>query len=71
MLKKALEPEAPKLVQCNKEYYSCVHVLLNIVNMFSESKTNLPELDKDPNRGRFVKYHFTPEFLKLRTVGAT
>ena len=71
MLKKALEPLTLEPVQCKKEYYSCVHVSLNIVNMFSESKTNLPELDKDPNRGRFVKYHFTPEFLKLRTVGAT
>ncbi|KAF2361848.1 GMP phosphodiesterase delta subunit [Trinorchestia longiramus] len=25
----------------------------------------------DPNAGRFVRYQFTPEFLKLRTVGAT
>jgi hypothetical protein len=25
----------------------------------------------DPNAGRFVRYHFTPEFLKLRKVGAT
>ncbi len=25
----------------------------------------------DPNVGRFVRYQFTPEFLKLRTVGAT
>jgi len=25
----------------------------------------------DPNRGRFVRYHFTSDFLRLRTVGAT
>lgn len=25
----------------------------------------------DPNAGRFVRYHFTPQFLKLKTVGAT
>ncbi|CAK8694343.1 unnamed protein product [Clavelina lepadiformis] len=25
----------------------------------------------DPNAGRFVRYQFTPMFLKLRTVGAT
>ncbi|XP_013419285.1 protein unc-119 homolog B [Lingula anatina] len=25
----------------------------------------------DPNAGRFVRYQFTPNFLKLRTVGAT
>ena len=27
--------------------------------------------DVDPNAGRFVRYQFTPQFLKLRTVGAT
>lgn len=27
--------------------------------------------DDDPNAGRFVRYKFTPEFLKLTTVGAT
>lgn len=25
----------------------------------------------DPNAGRFVRYQFTPQFLKLETVGAT
>lgn len=29
------------------------------------------ENDEDPNAGRFVRYKFSPEFLKLRTVGAT
>nr|CAG4652156.1 EOG090X0D9B [Triops cancriformis] len=27
--------------------------------------------DGDPNAGRFVRYQFTPQFLKLKTVGAT
>ena len=27
--------------------------------------------DVDPNAGRFVRYQFTPHFLKLKTVGAT
>lgn len=27
--------------------------------------------DLDPNSGRFVRYQFTPQFLKLKTVGAT
>uniref|UniRef100_T1JIL9 GMP phosphodiesterase delta subunit domain-containing protein n=1 Tax=Strigamia maritima TaxID=126957 RepID=T1JIL9_STRMM len=27
--------------------------------------------DVDPNAGRFVRYQFTPQFLKLKTVGAT
>ncbi|KAL4223096.1 hypothetical protein ACF0H5_016571 [Mactra antiquata] len=33
-----------------------------------------PEFDQeemDPNAGRFVRYQFTPQFLKLKTVGAT
>lgn len=33
----------------------------------------MPPIDDpdDPNAGRFVRYQFTPEFLKLRNVGAT
>lgn len=27
--------------------------------------------DVDPNAGRFVRYQFTPQFLKLQTIGAT
>lgn len=29
------------------------------------------EEDMDHNSGRFVRYQFTPQFLRLRTVGAT
>lgn len=35
----------------------------------SESDTELD--DVDPHAGRFVRYQFTPQFLKLKTVGAT
>ena len=27
--------------------------------------------DVDPNAGRFVRYQFTPQFLRLKIVGAT
>ncbi len=26
---------------------------------------------KDPNLGRFVRYQFTPQFLRLKVIGAT
>lgn len=34
------------------------------------SRTADQQID-DENKGRLVKYEFTPEFLKLKTVGAT
>lgn len=38
----------------------------------SESEdVNLEVEEIDPNSGRFVRYQFTPQFLKLKTVGAT
>lgn len=36
-----------------------------------EEETASVEVDEDPNAGRFVRYKFNPDFLKLRTVGAT
>jgi len=36
-----------------------------------ESYELIDQVDADPNAGRFVRYQFTPAFLKLRTVGAT
>lgn len=35
------------------------------------TQTDIPADGDDPNVGRFVRYQFTPQFLKLRTVGAT
>lgn len=34
---------------------------------------NLPQItdDQDPNASRFVRYQFPPDFLDLKTVGAT
>lgn len=41
-------------------------------NVESENeKTEDSEENVDPNAGRFVRYQFTPQFLKLKTVGAT
>lgn len=37
----------------------------------SEGSDEVPEEPLDPNAGRFVRYQFTPQFLKLKTVGAT
>jgi len=37
----------------------------------TEEETEEDGEDVDPNAGRFVRYQFTPQFLKLRTVGAT
>ncbi|XP_002126606.2 protein unc-119 homolog B [Ciona intestinalis] len=40
------------------------------------SKEEMPDLPgsvdvTDPNAGRFVRYQFTPQFLNLKTIGAT
>ncbi len=32
---------------------------------------DIDQEEVDPNAGRFVRYQFTPQFLKLKTVGAT
>lgn len=37
----------------------------------NEGTEDVPEEPLDPNAGRFVRYQFTPQFLKLKTVGAT
>lgn len=43
----------------------------NNVQGDSEGAEPEPEEAPDPNAGRFVRYQFTPQFLKLKTVGAT
>jgi hypothetical protein len=35
------------------------------------SEDELIDNEDDPNAGRFVRYKFTAEFLRLKTVGAT
>lgn len=37
----------------------------------NEGAEDVQEEPLDPNAGRFVRYQFTPQFLKLKTVGAT
>lgn len=37
----------------------------------NEGSDDVSEEQLDPNAGRFVRYQFTPQFLKLKTVGAT
>lgn len=39
-------------------------------NFINEDASN-PDDSVDPNAGRYVRYQFTPQFLKLKTVGAT
>uniref|UniRef100_H2YEK7 GMP phosphodiesterase delta subunit domain-containing protein n=1 Tax=Ciona savignyi TaxID=51511 RepID=H2YEK7_CIOSA len=48
-------------------------VLFEIAKPTKEEMGDLPNsIDvTDPNAGRFVRYQFTPEFLRLKTVGAT
>ncbi|XP_068600739.1 protein unc-119 homolog B [Brachionichthys hirsutus] len=45
-------------------------VLFEITKPPSTDKTG-EKRDVDPNAGRFVRYQFTPAFLRLRQVGAT
>nr|SVE79743.1 EOG090X0D9B [Daphnia magna]SVE82160.1 EOG090X0D9B [Daphnia magna] len=58
----------------------CIRDLESGTVLFEIAKPLPPELcdsppgdtnELDPNAGRFVRYQFTPHFLKLRTVGAT
>lgn len=41
----------------------------NLVNEDAPSQEDLSSIDT--NAGRYVRYQFTPQFLKLKTVGAT
>lgn len=41
----------------------------NLVNADAKSQEDLTNIDS--NAGRYVRYQFTPHFLKLKTVGAT
>ncbi|XP_064612755.1 protein unc-119 homolog B-like isoform X2 [Liolophura sinensis] len=36
-----------------------------------EEDVDIDSEEVDPNAGRFVRYQFTPQFLRLKTVGAT
>nr|CAG4645804.1 EOG090X0D9B [Lynceus sp. MCZ IZ 141354] len=55
----------------------CIRDLESETVLFEIAKPTPPEAgdiddeSSDPNAGRFVRYQFTPQFLKLKTVGAT
>lgn len=46
-------------------------VLFEIAKPPAAERDDDDDEEVDPNAGRFVRYHFTPAFLRLRTVGAT
>lgn len=55
-------------------YSEDLSILLLFFHICEDSEEVEPEPEQeelDPNAGRFVRYQFTPQFLKLRTVGAT
>lgn len=41
------------------------------VSAGEDAVTSVADDQVDPNAGRYVRYQFTPQFLKLKTVGAT
>ena len=43
----------------------------NLCDSGDDEDSNDADEEADPNAGRFVRYQFTPQFLKLNTVGAT
>ncbi|XP_052544785.1 protein unc-119 homolog A [Tympanuchus pallidicinctus] len=46
-------------------------VLFEITKPAASEREHNDKKDVDPNAGRFVRYQFTPAFLRLRQVGAT
>uniref|UniRef100_A0A663MJW0 Protein unc-119 homolog A n=1 Tax=Athene cunicularia TaxID=194338 RepID=A0A663MJW0_ATHCN len=46
-------------------------VLFEITKPAASEREHNDRKDIDPNAGRFVRYQFTPAFLRLRQVGAT
>uniref|UniRef100_A0A8B9PJK5 Protein unc-119 homolog A n=1 Tax=Apteryx owenii TaxID=8824 RepID=A0A8B9PJK5_APTOW len=46
-------------------------VLFEITKPPASEREHNDKKDIDPNAGRFVRYQFTPAFLRLRQVGAT
>lgn len=51
----------------------CVHAcaLTALLCVLSDQDAEEESVDVDISVGRFVRYQFTPAFLRLRTVGAT
>lgn len=55
-------------VKTNFQWNSFVVALLFFLAVPEDDEENR---EADASAGRFVRYQFTPAFLKLRTVGAT
>lgn len=54
--------------------FTCLSILTwtNFLGLLDSLELeNNGDLENDSNAGRFVRYQFTPHFLKLKTVGAT
>lgn len=53
------------LFHCPKHYYA-------FFSFEFAGENQGPDFDEDPDQssGRFVRYQFTPTFLKLKTIGA-
>lgn len=61
--------QAHQISECLK--LILLHLLLEC-DAHQEPEPDCEELgSEDANTGRFVRYQFTPQFLKLKTVGAT
>lgn len=52
---------------CDVFFFFVIFILF--IYLFSDKGGD--KRDVDPNAGRFVRYQFTPAFLRLRQVGAT
>lgn len=57
----------------HQEYLQGIRILYILMHLIPEhdEDQDIDTDDLDPNAGRFVRYQFTPHFLKLKTVGAT
>ena len=47
------------------------HWSCTLFGISDDSDDEVDQEEIDPHAGRFVRYQFTPQFLKLKTVGAT
>ncbi|XP_065335343.1 protein unc-119 homolog B isoform X2 [Cloeon dipterum] len=50
---------------------TAIDLIFSDCNSDLEDEPDHENEEVDPNAGRFVRYQFTPQFLKLKTVGAT
>lgn len=70
--------EVGKLTKLIKYYFKTgaeINLKLKIFKIFflpaDNVETPTEEEEPDPNAGRFIRYEFTPNFLKLKAIGST